>query len=140
MIFHCNNYCEEEVFLQAVDFEKAFDSVSHNFLFKILELFGFGQSFCSWVKTMYNGISSCVMNGGVSTGYFDIKRGVRQGDPLSPYLFLLAIEILAQVLRKDDVIKGIQFENFEVRQILYADDMTLFVRNESSITRIQEIF
>ena len=80
------------------------------------------------------------MNGGVSTGYFDIKRGVRQGDPLSPYLFLLAIEILAQVLRKDDVIKGIQCDNFEVRQILYADDMTLFVRNESSITRIQEIF
>ena len=79
------------------------------------------------------------MNGGVSTGYFDIKRGVRQGDPLSPYLFLLAIEILAQALRKDDVIKGIQFDNFEVRQILYADDMTLFVRNESSITRIQEI-
>ena len=121
MIFHCNNYCKEEVFLIAVDFEKAFDSVSHNFLFKILELFGFGQSFCFWVKTMYNGISSCVMNGGVSTGYFDIKRGVRQGDPLSPYLFLLAIEILAQVLRKDDVIKGIQFENVEVRQILYAD-------------------
>ena len=73
------------------------------------------------------------MNGGVSTGYFDIKRGVRQGDPLSPYLFLLAIEILAQVLRKHDVIKGIQCDNFEVRQIL-------FVRNESSITRIQDIF
>ena len=65
---------------------------------------------------------------------------MRQGDPLSPYLFLLAIEILAQVLRKDDVIKGIQCDNFEARQILYADDMTLFVRNESSITRIQEIF
>ena len=46
---------------------------------------------------------------------------------------------MAQVLRKDDVIKGIQFENVEVRQILYADDMT-FVRNESSITRIQDIF
>ena len=40
---------------------------------------------------MYNDISSCVMNGGHSTGYFDIKRGVRQGDSLSPYLFVLAI-------------------------------------------------
>ena len=140
MIFHCSKSCDEEIFLIAVDFEKAFDSVSHNFLFKVLELFGFGQSFCSWVKTMYNGISSCVMNGGFSTGYFDIKRGVRQGDPLSPYLFLLAIEILAQVLRKDNIIKGVHFDNFEVRQILYADDMTLFVQNVRSITRIQEIF
>ena len=140
MIFYCNNYCEEEAYLIAVDFEKAFDSVSHKFLFKVLELFGFGESFCSWVKIMYNGISSCVMNGGVSTGYFDIKRGVRQGDPLSPYLFLLVMEILAQAVRRDNGIRGIQFENFEVRQVLYADDMTLFVRHRSSIIRIQEIF
>ena len=73
MIFHSINDCDQDIFLIAVDFEKAFDSVSHSFLFKVLELFGFGPSFCSWVKTMYNGISSCVMNGGFSTGYFDIK-------------------------------------------------------------------
>ena len=93
-------------FLVTVDFEKAFDSVSHEFLFKVLKLCGFGKSFCSWVKILYTDISSCVMNGGNSTGYFNIKRGVRQGDPLSPYLFLLAIETLAQVVRKDKSIKG----------------------------------
>ena len=140
MIFHSINGHERDIFLIAVDFEKAFDSVSHNFLFKVLESFGFGPSFCSWVKTMYNGISSCVMNGGISTGYFDIKRGVRQGDPLSPYLFLLVIEILAHTIRKDNVIKGIKFDNFEIRQVLYADDMTLFVKNKSSVLRIKDIF
>ena len=100
MIFHCLNNEIESFFLIAVDFEKAFDSVSHEFLLKALKLFGFGPSFCSWVETLYNGICSCVMNGGTSTGYFDISRGVRQGDPLSPYLFVVVIEILAHAVRQ----------------------------------------
>ena len=127
-------------YVVAADFEKAFDSVDHNFLFKVLDLFGFGTSFRSWVKTIYTDISSTVMNGGHSTGYFSINRGVRQGDPLSPYLFLLAIEILAHTLRNDDIIEGFRFGEQEVRQVLYADDLTIFVKNVDSITRLQYIF
>ena len=60
---------------------------------------------------------------------FNIKRGVRQGDQLlSPYLFLLAIETLTQAIRKDILINGVQFGEHEIRQILYADDITLFVK------------
>ena len=66
------------------------------------------------------------MNGGRSTGYFSIERGVRQGDPLSPYLFFLAIEILAHAVREDRIIKGCKFGEQEVKQVLYADDLTLF--------------
>ena len=77
---------------------------------------------------------------GRSTGYFDIKRGVRQGDPLSPYLFLLAIETLAHVIRKDNNIKGVTFGKYEIRQILYADDISLFVNDKPSIDRLQIIF
>ena len=124
----------------AADFEKAFDSVDHNFLFKVLDLFGFGISFCSWVKTLYAGMSSSVMNGGRSTGYFNINRGVRQGDPLSPYLFLLVIEILANKLRNDKNIEGFKFGEREIKQVLYADDLTVFVKNENSIKRLKYIF
>ena len=49
--------------LIAADFEKAFDSVDHDFLFEVLELFGFGKSFCNWVKTLYTDTIRCVMNG-----------------------------------------------------------------------------
>ena len=138
MLFHSLN--QTNGFLVTVDFEKAFDSVAHDFLFKVLKLYGFGNSFCSWVKILYTNISSCVMNGGLLTGYFNIKRGVRQGDPLSPYLFLLAIETLAQAIRKDTIINGIQFGEHEIRQILYADDITLFLKDRCSINRLQYIF
>ena len=127
-------------FLAAVDFEKAFDSISHQFLSHVLKVFGFGDTFCSWIKIMYNDISSCVMNGGHSTGYFDIKRGVRQGDPLSPYLFVLAIEILTSCIRSDDNIRGIKLGKNEIKQVLYADDITLFLQDRESVKRVQQIF
>ena len=138
MFFYSRN--KNNGYVVAADFEKAFDSVDHEFLLKVLRLFGFGESFLIWVKILYTDTSSCVMNGGRSTGYFSIKRGVRQGDPLSPYLFLLAIEILACAVRKDEIIEGFKFGENEVRQVLYADDLTLFVKDSNSINRLQDIF
>ena len=79
------------------------------------------------------------MNGGHSTGYFNIERGVRQGDPLSPYLFVLAIEILTLCIRKDDNIKGIKLGQSDIKQVLYADDITLFLQDRKSIERVQQI-
>ena len=80
------------------------------------------------------------MNGGNSTGYFGINRGVRQGDPLSPYLFLLAIEILANTIRNDKTINGFQVGEYEIKQVLYADDFTLFMKDIDSINKLQDIF
>ena len=73
-------------------------------------------------------------------GYFDIKRGVRQGDPLSPYLFVLAIEILTMSIRNDDNIRGIKLGHKEIKQVLYADDITLFLQDKESVKRVQEVF
>jgi hypothetical protein len=66
--------------------------------------------------------SSCVINNGTTSPYFKLGRGVRQGDPLSPYLFLLVAEVLACSIRQNNDIKGIQFGNKEIKILQFADD------------------
>ena len=118
--------------MTAIDFEKAFDSLNWNFLHKSLEFFGFGESFLGWIKTFYNNISSCVFNNGFSTPPFNVKRGVRQGDPLSPSLFIIVLELLALSIRNNDQIKGIEVGGSEIKLVTFADDMTSFVRDKFS--------
>jgi len=115
-----------------VDFEKAFDSLEWAFLKSVLQKFNFGASLIHWVETFYKNISSCVINNGTTSKYFDIERGVRQGDPLSPYLFILCIEILACYIRQNDHIHGIEFQNHCVPILQYADDTSGLLRDLDS--------
>ena len=111
--------------LLMVDFEKAFDSVSWTFLPKALKLFNFGPDIQRWISTFYENIRTCVSVNGHYTEWFRICRGVRQGDPLSPYLYLIGAEILSTLIRTNDKIKGIKVNNTDILLSQYADDTTL---------------
>ena len=85
----------------AIDIKKAYDSLSLDFPLTSLELYGFGVSFISWIKTFYKNITNSVAYSGYFTPSFNVKWGVRQGDPLSPSLFIIVLELLAISIRNN---------------------------------------
>jgi len=115
-----------------IDFHKAFDSIEWNYLVNCLEAFRFVPDFIRWVKTLYKNIQSCVVNNGLTTGYFTLERGVRQGDPLSPYLFVVVVETLALAIRQNEAIKGISIGKEETKLLQYADDTTAVLSDRDS--------
>ena len=122
-----------------IDFKKAFDTVSRDFLFKTLHAYGFGYSFIQWIHTFYKNVSSCVLNNGFSTAPFSVERGVRQGDPLSAYLFIMVLEILCISVRRNKDIQGITVDTEEIKLELFADDLTGFLRNDHSLRKFMEL-
>ena len=80
--------------------------------------------FKNWIMLCYQNIESCVLNNGRASNFFALKRGVRQGCPLSPYIFLLCVEILAERIRTNKDIEGIFIKGNEIKVSQYADDTT----------------
>ena len=119
-----------------IDFEKAFDSLEWNYLFKVLEVMNFGPMFRKWIHTFYTNITSCVMNNGYASDFFQLYRGVRQGCPLSGLLFVLAIEVLAQAIRQNENIHGLRINETELKLSMYADDLTAFIKDECSANHL----
>ena len=124
-----------EAILFSTDFEKAFDSIDHTFLSPALKCFGFGDDFIQWVRTLVNNAESCVMNNGHSTRYFLLQRGTRQGDLLSAYLFILALEVSFIQIRNNCEIRGIEIDDVTIKLSAYADD-TYFLNLDSQSLQI----
>jgi hypothetical protein len=118
-----------------VDFEKAFDSVEWPFIQRALRLFGFKNDFCKWVNLFHTDITSSVTNNGHNSYCFSQNHGVRQGDLLSPYLFILVVEILSAALKINPDIKGIKLDESEYLISQLADDTTIFLDGSENSLR-----
>ena len=81
-----------------VDIKKAFDSINHSFLMCVLKKFGFGNDFRKYIQILIKNSESRVINGGKTTPYFKLERGKRQGDPISAYIFFLALEVVLSLI------------------------------------------
>ena len=131
---------EIEAYITQIDFEKAFDSVEWAFLFDTLKALNFGDNFISWIKTLYTDISSCAGNNGNFSKYFKLSRSIRQGCPISALLFLLVVEMLANKIRNDPNINGLEINNEIFKLAMMADDITLINRDQQSIINSIQIF
>ena len=124
---------ELEGYILQLDFRKAFDSIEWHFLFDTLNEFGFGENITKWIKLCYTNIESCVLNNGFTTSWFSLLKGLRQGCPLSAYLFLLCVEVLAQKIRRNPNIVGLKSGDHEQKLSLFADDCTCILKNVPSV-------
>ena len=88
-------------YLVTMDIEKAFDSLDHDFLLFAIKKFGFGKNFIHWINVLLNKQQSCVIIGGLATQYFNLEKGARQGDPISAYLFMLALKLLFELIKNN---------------------------------------
>ncbi|GJY33892.1 cysteine-rich receptor-like protein kinase [Tanacetum coccineum] len=132
-----------------VDFEKAYDCVNWKFLEDIMQQMGFGRKWCGWIRACLESATCSVLVNGSPTKEFALERGIRQGDPLSPFLFLIVAESLNVAMQ--EVVQGGLFDGvkvgsdgIEVSHLQYADD-TIFVgdwnrRNIISLMKLLKCF
>ena len=137
LILDLINYCQTDSVpgaLLFLDFEKAFDCLDWKFLNNALLFFNFGNDFCTWIRILYCNMSTCVLNNGFATNYFRVTRGVRQGCPLSPYLFITCTEVLNLLINSNCNIRGITILGECIKISNYADDTVIITDgSENSI-------
>ena len=126
--------------LLTIDFEKAFDSLKWGFPNKSLQAFNFGQRFRSYVDVLYSDISAVVLNNVHISRWFYPGKGVRHGCPLSPHLFILAVETLSFKICVSEKVQGIQIDNCEMKITHLADDNTCIVKDKISLRHLLDIF
>ncbi|GKE02304.1 RNA-directed DNA polymerase, eukaryota [Tanacetum coccineum] len=127
-----------------VDFEKAFDSMKWDYLIDSLKAFGFGQKWCNWIKGCLETAMGSILVNGSPTSEFQFHKGLKQGDPISPFLFILVMETLHLSFKRvinENLYKGISLnESFMISHLFYADD-AIFVGkwNDSNIKIVASV-
>ncbi|XP_071739221.1 secreted RxLR effector protein 78-like [Rutidosis leptorrhynchoides] len=122
---------KEKGLLFKVDFEKAFDCLNWGFLLDVMNSMGFGSKWRQWIYSCLKSATISILVNGSPTNEFSLGRGIRQGDPLSPFLFILAAEglnILTKAATEKGLFKGVEIgrDKVNISHLQYADD-TIFL-------------
>ena len=133
MMTHVNEKKKTALIL-LIDFRKAFDSLDHTFMHNTLALLGFGPDIITWIKLFFTNRDAQILMGGHMSEKINLHQGVPQGDVISPYIFILMVEILLIKINHTKNITGITYAQQEARSETFADDTTIFItRNEHNL-------
>ncbi|CAM0881391.1 unnamed protein product [Alopecurus aequalis] len=113
-----------------LDFAKAFDSIDWGSLRKVLEARGFPPKWCNWMDVVFHSSMSAILLNGIPGSWILCKRGLRQGDPLSPYLYLLMGDLLQRLFQQDEVLRHPLADDAQCPVLQYSDD-TLIIFSAS---------
>ncbi|KAJ0816203.1 putative RNA-directed DNA polymerase [Helianthus annuus] len=119
---------KKKLLIFKVDFQKAYDSINWKFLFRMMNKMGFPSLWVSWIKGCLVSAWGSILVNGSPTKQFKFKRGLRQGDPLSPFLFVIAMEIISLLMNRacqTGLFKGCNLPNNGpiISHLCYADDV-----------------
>ncbi|KAJ9674856.1 hypothetical protein PVL29_024033 [Vitis rotundifolia] len=125
---------KEKGLICKLDIEKAYDSINWKFLMKVLQKMGFGPKWQGWMWSCLSSAKFSVLVNGVPAGFFPSSKGLRQGDPLSPYLFVLGMEVLDVLIKRaveggflsGCTIRSGGGSNLHISHLFFADDTIIF--------------
>ncbi|KAJ3671646.1 hypothetical protein LUZ60_007725 [Juncus effusus] len=112
--------------LMKIDFKKAFDNIAWSYLMRLLKAKGFPDLWIMWIHNILLSSSSSIKVNGTSSEFFYHQRGVRQGDPLSPMLFNIAVDVLQDIIKKIDHL-FLKSYPLETQILQYADDTIIAI-------------
>jgi exonuclease III len=144
-IYNIISYAEAndlEGLLLSVDHMTAFDIVEWDYLYRVIDYFELGSGFLDWVKLIYKKgyVKAKIQVNGHVSDEFPITRGIRQGCPLSAFLYVLVSETVTNYIRNMSSIPGMVLLGREYKTSCYADDTNFFVKNFESISNIFEVY
>jgi hypothetical protein len=117
-----------------LDMEKAFDKMEWSFIVAIMKKLRFHSTWIKWIETCISSTSFSILINGSSFGMFSLGRGLRQRDPISPFLFILGSEALSWLLLREEQngnIKGMKIarNNPSIHHLLFADDCSSLAKH-----------
>ena len=127
---------QKNIYFCFIDYAKAFDSVDHNKLWKILQEMGILDHLTCLLRNLYAGQEATVRTGPGTTDWFQIGKGVCQGCILSPCLFNLYAEYILRNAGLDEAQAGIKITGRNINNLRYADDTTLMAEREEELKRL----
>jgi hypothetical protein len=127
VIHYVNQLKDEKHMIISLDAEKTFDKIQHPFMIKVLERSRIQGPYLNIIKAIYCKPVANIKLNGKKLEAIALKSGTRQGCPLSPFLFNIALEVLVRAIRQQKKIKGIQVGKEEVKISLFADDMIVYI-------------
>jgi len=127
-----------------LDIEKAYDHVNWGFLLNTLRQMGFGERWVAWIKFCISTVRFSILVNGEPVGFFSSGRGIRQGDPLSPFLFTLVMERYDSLIRiatqnrwnRGFQISGNNGDIKEICHLLYSDDTVILCEPQEEQFRL----
>ena len=134
VIHHINKRKDKNHMIISIDGEKAYDKIQHPFMITLMKV-GLERTYLNIIKAIYDSPTVNIILNGEKLKPFPLKSGTKQGCPFSPLLFNTVLEVSAIAIREEKEIKGIKIGKEELKLLLFADDMILYVENPKDATR-----